>query len=799
MIFKSKIYISFIVFFGFAFSANSQLVTSTTQTPVQLVEDVLVGGGVVVSNVTYTGDTGAIGSFNGASTNLGLASGILLTTGTVLNSAGGGIFGGQEGPHGPNDSGSAGTDNGAAGYQSLTDIAAEETYNAAILEFDFIPQSDTVRFKYVFGSEEYPEFVDAGFNDVFAFFISGPGFGGTFNMATIPGTGGTPVTIDNVNDNVNSSFYINNGDGSESPQNGSDSYIQYDGFTVVIEAVAKVECGETYHLKIAIADVGDGAYDSGIFLEANSLASYAPLEVNSATTLNLPNNMIAEGCETGSITLTRNVATAGDALTVPVVVSGTATEGVDYDNIPNSVTFAPGQTTATFSFDIFEDGLAEGTETILLEFNHPDPCGNDNFISVELNIFDVDPLVISIPEQTVDCAGDEATLVATVTGGVSQYQYDWNTGDVGEEITVSPNQTTNYTITVTDLCIANPEQAIGTVVVPIYPPLTLITSNDTSVLCPNTPVVLASEPSGGEGTYSYAWTNNGTLLGSSAVQSVSPLESTSYMVKVTDGCGTTIDKEIQFTVLTPLLTLTMSPDQLVCPGDSAVIWTQADGGLGDFTYYWHHSGQTAASVVVKPQNSTVYTVSVEDGCHTYSVDGQTTVNVVRPHASFNVLTNEPMEGLAVSFQNTSDGSVNWEWNFGNHDFSTMHSPNTIYSDWGWYDVELIAINEIGCTDTLNRTIYIKPEFYFYAPNAFTPDGDLFNNVYSISAIGVKEFDFMIFNRWGELIYQTSDIYFEWGGSYKGKMVPDEALVYRTKVTDLEGFVHEYFGTITILK
>ena len=784
---------------GFTYSSNSQLVTSTSLTPIQLVEDVLVGGGVVVSNVTYTGDTDAIGSFNGVSTNLGLGSGIVLTTGTVLNTASGGLFGGQEGPHGPNDTGSAGTDNGAAGYQPLTDIAAEDTHNAAVLEFDFVPQSDTVRFKYVFGSEEYPEFVDAGFNDVFAFFISGPGFGGTFNMATIPGTGGTPVTIDNVNDNVNSAYYINNGDGGDAPQNGSDSYIQYDGFTVVIEAVAKVQCGETYHLKLAIADVGDGAYDSGIFLEANSLASYGPLEVVASTTLGLPNNMVAEGCESGSITLTRNIATAGDALTVPIIISGTATEGVDYDNIPASVTFAPGQTTATFSFNIIQDVLVEGNESIIIEFNHPDPCGNDNFISVNLMIFDVDPLIITIPEQTVHCAGDEATLVANITGGVSIYEYSWDTGGSTEEITISPNQTTNYTLTVTDLCIDNPEQAIGTVVVPIYPALNLITTNDTSVLCPNTPVLLASEPTGGEGTYSYAWTNIETAMGNSAVQNVSPLESTFYTVTITDGCGETISETIEFTVITPLLTLTMSPDQLVCPGDSAVIWTEADGGLGDFTYYWNHSAQTDASVIVKPQNSTIYIVSVEDGCHTYSVEGQTTVNIIRPHASFNVLTIEPMEGLPVSFQNTSDGSVAWEWYFSNHDFSTMHSPNTTYADWGWYDVELVAINEIGCKDTLNRTIFIKPEFYFYAPNAFTPDGDTFNNTYSISVIGAKKFDFMIFNRWGDLVYQTSDIYFEWDGSYKGKMVPDEALVYRTKVTDLEGFVHEYYGTITILK
>jgi len=107
--------------------------------------------------------------------------------------------------------------------------------------------------------------------------------------------------------------------------------------------------------------------------------------------------------------------------------------------------------------------------------------------------------------------------------------------------------------------------------------------------------------------------------------------------------------------------------------------------------------------------------------------------------------------------------------------------------------------KIGCTDTLNRTIYIKPEYYFYAPNAFTPDGDRFNNTYSIHVIGAREIDFMIFNRWGELLYQSTDIYFEWDGSFNNALVPDDALVYRAKVTDLEGKIHEYFGTIIILR
>jgi gliding motility-associated-like protein len=783
----------------FWYSSYSQLTTSTAQTPTQLVENVLVGGGVAVSNVVYTGDADAIGSFNASATNLGLNSGIILTTGTVLNTVGAGIFGGQEGPHGPNETGSAGVDNGAGGYQPLTAIAAEETHNAAILEFDFIPQSDTVRFKYVFGSEEYPEFVDAGFNDVFAFFISGPGFGGTINMATIPGTGGTPVTIDNVNDNVNSAFYVNNGDGSQAPQNGSDFYIQYDGFTIVIEAVAQVQCGETYHLKIAIADVGDGAYDSGIYLEANSLASYAPLTVTSSSTLNLPNNELAEGCETGTIVLSRNINTAADALTVPITAFGTATEGVDYDNLPSSVTFAPGQTSISFDFNIFGDALIEGSESLILQFSHPDPCGNENFISLNLSIIDVNPLTVSVPDQEVHCSGDAATLTPIITGGIGDYTYLWSNSETTLEITETPALTTTYTLTVTDFCLADPETGSGNIIVPSYPPVTIVVSDDITVLCPNTPTGLAAEASGGEGSFTYNWIQNGNIIGNTPTINVSPMSTTTYTVQVSDACGATTEKDILFTVTTPVLTIEMSPEQLICPGDTAQVWVEAFGGLGDFTYEWHHSAETTSNITVKPNISTLYTVSVEDGCHTYSIEGETKVNVIRPHASFNVLTNEPMEGLPVFFQNTSDGSVAWNWDFNNHDQSSLNSPSTTYNEWGWHEVQLVAINEIGCTDTLLRTIFIKPEFYFYAPNAFTPDGDRFNNTYSVSIIGADKFDFMIFNRWGELIYQTTDIYFEWDGSYKGQMVPDEALVYRVKLTDLEGFVHEHFGTITILK
>ncbi|OIQ36964.1 MAG: hypothetical protein BM555_01710 [Crocinitomix sp. MedPE-SWsnd] len=785
--------------------SHAQLTTSTAQTPTQLVEDVLVGNGVAVSNVSYTGHAEAVGSFNGSSTNLGLNSGIVLTTGTVLNS--GGLLGGAQGPHGPNDESSAGVDNNEPGYAALTTLAGADTYNAAILEFDFVPQSDTVSFRYVFGSEEYPEYVDGGFNDAFAFFISGPGFGGTYNMATIPGGGGV-VSIDNINNGSantgpcqNCSYYVNNGTGNTSPNNNSDFYIQYDGFTQVMEAIAEVQCGETYHLVISIADAGDGAYDSGIFLEANSLASFAPIEMNASLALNgFGDGMtMAEGCETATVTISRPASVAADAQTIPVILGGTATEGIDYDNIPNTINFAAGQTEVTFSFDVYSDGLAEGTETLLIQLDQPDPCGNSNYITLPLFIEDVEEIQAAVNSITLNCPGEEAILKVVVSGGLPDYTYAWGIGGTDDNITVNPTVTTTYDVTVNDACLGVPLTVSGTVTVPTYPPLIMVTSPDVSVLCPNTPQTLVAEAAGGDGGYVYTWSTSGSTLGSGPSLDVSPMVTTTYTVTVSDGCGVEISQDITVTVEASVLELEMSPDQLICPGDSAEIFAVATEGLGDYTYLWSHSGETTSNVTVSPDNTTQYMVSVQDACQTYSIEGTTAVEVVRPNANFEILTENPMENLLVSFQNTTSGGVDWDWDFGNDDYSVDHSPNTTYNPHGWYNVTLIAYNEIGCTDTVTKPIYIKPEFYFYAPNAFTPDGNRQNSTYGVSVIGATDFEFMIFNRWGDLIYQTTDQYFKWDGNYKDFLIPDGVMVYKAKIVDREGNIHDYTGHITILR
>ena len=247
---------------------SGQLITDNTQTPIELVQNALIGPGVSISNVVYTGAPSAIGTFNATGTNLGIESGVLMTTGTVLAN--------ENGPQGPNNQAGSGVDNAYGGSALLSGIlSGEPNYDAAVLEFDFISYTGTIELNYVFGSEEYPEYAppeSSTYNDVFAFAISGPGIEADQNIAQLP-NGNGQVSINNVNAVTNTEYYVANGSGSDAPYNSSDEYIQYDGFTTKLSAQATVQAGEVYHLTIAIADVGDGSWDSGIFLEQNSLSA----------------------------------------------------------------------------------------------------------------------------------------------------------------------------------------------------------------------------------------------------------------------------------------------------------------------------------------------------------------------------------------------------------------------------------------------------------------------------------------------------------------------------------------------
>jgi len=252
------------------FTLNAQLETFSSSGPYPLPVHLLIGSDFLgpnftVTNAQYLGRYFAIGSFDASLTNLGINQGVIMTTGTVT--------GNLNGPLGPNNQANSGLNNNStaniSGYFNCSNL-----YNVAILKFDFIPNVDTLKLRFVFGSEEYPEFAppySSEYNDPFGIFISGPGIIGPGNsliknIALLPN--GTVVSINSVNSITNINSFVGNGDGAAYPYNTNPYYIQYDGYTKPITATSALQIGETYHLEIVIADCGDAIFDSGIFIES---------------------------------------------------------------------------------------------------------------------------------------------------------------------------------------------------------------------------------------------------------------------------------------------------------------------------------------------------------------------------------------------------------------------------------------------------------------------------------------------------------------------------------------------------
>lgn len=783
------------LFFWIFFQASlyAQLQTNNSLNPQGLVQNVLLGNGVTVSNVSYNGSPAAIAQFTAANTTLGINSGIVLTTGTTLPNG--------DGPHGPNDTPGAGVDNNMGGFNLLSQaIQGTQTYNAAILEFDFVPYADTVRFKYVFGSDEYPEFAppnNTTYNDVFGFFISGPGITGFQNIALLPN--GAVVSINNVNTITNPFYFVNNGDGNTAPYNQSPQYIQYDGFTKVLEAVSKVQCGQTYHLIIAIADVGDGQWDSGIFLEANSLSTLTPVEVDHTLSQQVfPNpDWMAEGCVSTNVTLTRQ-ANLTQSLTIPVQLSGTATSGIDYNGVPASVTFQPGQTTVSFTIQSLTDALLEGLETLTLTFPITDPCGNVTPLVLDLWIQDNQPMQVTLSSTPPSCPGDPVTINSQISGGVQPYTYLWSTGQTTGSMTFTPSTTTTVWLEVTDACTGIPAYDTLVVNVPVFAPLAVVVSPDITEICPYVPATIGVQASGGSGQYTYLWSVNSLLSGTTDSLFVNPGSSTTYLITVSDNCGNSVQDSVIYTILSPPLVLQMNGPFEICPGDSVDLLVTATGGYGTYYYNWSTTA-TTPGITVAPQVSTSYFVQVSDECQTFSTTAVAVVQVVKPLANFYIATQNPMQGLPVQLTNASFNAWSYAWSFGDGNGSFLVNPTHVYTQPGAYEITLIATDQKGCVDSISKWIEIAPERYIYLPNSFTPDGDGLNEYFYGRFIGLLSARFYIFNRWGEEIFFSDQLNFVWNGEYEGVPVQDGTYSWYLIYEIEKGIYEDLSGHVNVIR
>lgn len=244
-------------------AANANAIVINAENDGSVLASNIAGTGVTISNISYSGADGASGTFtDGLSSGIGIESGIIMSSGSAAGAAG------------PNDSTGETTANGLPGYAPLDALAGASTFDATVLSFDFEFDGGVggdLFFNMVFGSEEYNEFVNAGFNDTFAFFLDG------VNIATLPDA--SPISIDNINLGSNSGLFNDNTGGAND--------IEFDGFTNVLQISATGLAAGLHTMEFAIADAGDSVLDSWIMIEASSFSNTPGTSVSEPGTLAL--------------------------------------------------------------------------------------------------------------------------------------------------------------------------------------------------------------------------------------------------------------------------------------------------------------------------------------------------------------------------------------------------------------------------------------------------------------------------------------------------------------------------------
>lgn len=534
---KNKVIFSVLLLCAFVAKAQFSIYNIGVSNPSnanQLV-DKLVGTGVTYLNATFTGsyggtEAGNAGFFSGGINDVGINNGIILSTGNV-------------GKHwytntyitNTNTYFNLGTATGTGSDATLNAIIGATTYDKAVLEFDFIPESDYIEFRYVFASEEYNEWVNSQYNDVFGFFVTSLEADGynysNKNIAIVPGTSNTPVAINTINNGpcydpqnepwgsgvgpcTNCAYYIDN--------TIAGKHIEYDGLTTVLTASCPVTPCKLYHMKIAIADVSDQWLDSGVLLEENSFIS--PVINNIGYTTSNPQagngtNMV-EGCSNGIVTFTLNAPTPMNR-NVPFTLGGTAQFGVDYYTIPDiSGTFSPpnnyyvtipqNQISTTLTIVPLSDGSVEGTESI--DFGiQTNLCDASTILTQTVYILDNStPFSTSLPPSVDICNGNSTDLTVTVNGGQTPFSYSWSSGHNTSTISVNPSTTTTYTVTVTDACGA---ESTSSSTVNVYPVPSAIPSASSQAICSGNSTNISIGSNVQNATFSWTASSNDNITG----------------------------------------------------------------------------------------------------------------------------------------------------------------------------------------------------------------------------------------------------------------------------------------------
>ncbi|WP_066758491.1 GEVED domain-containing protein [Crocinitomix algicola] len=437
----------------------------------------------------------------------------------------------------------------------------------------------------------------------------------------------------------------------------------------------------------------------------------------------------------------------------------------------------------------------------------------------EIELIDPEPITIEVSDDTLICRNGAATIIASAEGGGGTYTYTWDIDGADDSDTqiISPTETpvvVNVFATDEFGCISESTSMEVTLRDPIA--LT-ITENDS--ICPGFTSGASVTATGGDGDYSYSWNGNGfPILDFDNTIVTTPTENTTYCVTVSDGCETTPVEICTETIINPVpnpsfdsdVTKGCNPATAVFKAynngfpigtDDIAVWTIGDAVFNDYP------------VVSKE----FYGVGFYDVklhlTNEYGCENEITIvdyfeSVAIPQPDFTINPNPTTifnTKVLLNPRNNSDGdSYDWYMPSGSPETSTLEEPVVIYPEGvpGEYDITFTLTNDFGCSADITHTLKIVSDVIIYAPNAFTPDGDQFNDQWQVFIDGIDFYDFhcVIYNRWGEIVWESYNAAGTWDGTYGGNTAQDGTYVWvvQAKESTTDKKV-EFNGTVTILR
>ena len=412
------------------------------------------------------------------------------------------------------------------------------------------------------------------------------------------------------------------------------------------------------------------------------------------------------------------------------------------------------------------------------------------------------------------CFGQSANLTANASNGNGgPYTYFWDNGAfVGSPYNVSPTNTTIYTV-YAESSPNNCSSDTINVTVNVSPMLAVVASPDQNICLGDQATINATATvgSGNGGPYTFTWSN--AVL--TASQNVSPLITTTYIITLTDGCSTLAYDTVVVTI-NPIPVIDFSVDTLkLCesPAQVFTFFTDTTGGmfsdiLWDFGDGATSSLDTIAHTYSQPGSYDI-TLSLTSSANTGSCSASLTKNNyvtvnTNPTADFNATPNPAtIFDPIIHFEDESYTNINfWKWNFGGLDSSIVQHPTyTFPQDTGNYAISLMVTDNNGCTNSITKIVTVKGEYAVYVPNAFSPDSDNLNDGFSPVGFGVsdKGYSFFIYDRWGELIFETHTKFKAWNGTFENKLVPNDVYIWKLHYVDIDNNKHSEMGKVSLIK